>query len=108
MRPNPTTGLSVWVSNCRNGVTSPQASVLRGMGEAQATMSTLESLATRTRRVDKAADDARAKMAQASTVVRRVDQIDDLLARVIRQLKPLAKLPATRSLGPVVGFAFKF
>ena len=38
-RPKPTTGLSVFDSSARSGVTSPQASVLRGMGEAQATMS---------------------------------------------------------------------
>ncbi len=44
-RPKPTIGLSVLPSSCRIGVMSPQASPLRGMGEAHATMSILGSRA---------------------------------------------------------------
>lgn len=74
----------------------------RLQNELSATQQQLQPLTARVQRALSATTAARNKIRQAVTIIRRVGQIDDTLARIIRQLTPLAKLPPTRSVDPLV------
>jgi hypothetical protein len=87
----------------RNSASSaqlPETNLL--INELQQSDTTLTSLSARTERAEKTTGHAAAIVNATSLVIRGIDQIDDLLIRVTRQLDPVSKLPPTRELRPLV------
>ena len=69
--------------------------------ELQQSNATLTSLSARTGRLKNTVESARTEVDSASTMIRGIDKIDDLLIRVIRDITPVSKLPPTRTLRPL-------
>lgn len=78
----------------------PETSRLQN--ELSATKQRLQPVIARVQKSLSATQSVRSQVRNAITTTKRIAQIDDAMKRMIRQLTPVAKLPPTRSIDPLV------